>query len=101
MTMPTREPWPPRPIRHTGGLHYGWIIVGILVVVQVIGSAISQSAGVIVAPLRDPHGDAGGRALCSGRRVAGRAVWGPVPHAGRGPAIRGEYGLVGPGPAAL
>src|SRR3989442_3907611 len=56
MTMPTREPWPPRPIRHTGGLHYGWIIVGILVVVQVIGSAISQSAGVMVAPLRDPHG---------------------------------------------
>jgi hypothetical protein len=29
------------------------------VVVQVIGSAISQSAGVIVAPLRDPHGDFG------------------------------------------
>src|SRR5438445_5073034 len=56
MTMPTREPWPPRPIRHTGGLHYGWIIVGILVVVQVIGSAISQSAGVMVTPLRDPHG---------------------------------------------
>src|SRR3989442_12123495 len=56
MTMPTREPWPPRPIRHTGGLHYGWIIVGILVVVQVIGRAISQSAGGMVAPLRDPHG---------------------------------------------
>src|SRR2546427_12080026 len=59
MTMPTREPWPPRPIRHTGGLHYGWIIVGILVVVQVIGSAISQSAGVMVAPLRAPHGPFG------------------------------------------
>ena len=28
-------------------------------VVQVIGSAISQSAGVMVAPLRDPHGDFG------------------------------------------
>jgi hypothetical protein len=42
-----------------GCLHYGWIIVGILVVVQVIGSAISQSAGVMVAPLRDPHGDFG------------------------------------------
>jgi MFS family permease len=33
--------------------------VGILVVVQVIGSAISQSAGIMVAPLRDPHGDFG------------------------------------------
>jgi len=29
------------------------------VVVQVIGSAISQSAGIMVAPLRDPHGDFG------------------------------------------
>src|SRR4029450_7451045 len=38
---------------------YSWLIVGILVIVQVIGSAISQSAGVIVAPLRDPHGDFG------------------------------------------
>src|SRR3989475_6742282 len=56
MTMPTQGPWYPRRIRHAGGLHYGWIIVGILVVVQVIGSAISQSAGVMVAPLRDPHG---------------------------------------------
>ena len=28
-------------------------------VVQVIGSAISQSAGIMVAPLRDPHGDFG------------------------------------------
>jgi len=28
-------------------------------VVQVVGSAISQSAGVMVAPLRDPHGDFG------------------------------------------
>src|SRR5262249_40036955 len=56
MTMPTQGPWHPRPVRHSGGLHYGWIIVVILVVVQVIGSAISQSAGVMVAPLRDPHG---------------------------------------------
>src|SRR5262245_20533664 len=41
------------------GLHYDWVIVGILVIVQVIGSAISQSAGVIVTPLRDPHGGFG------------------------------------------
>ena len=39
--------------------HYSWVIVGILVVVQVIGSAISQSAGIMVAPLRDPHGGFG------------------------------------------
>jgi MFS family permease len=49
----------PKSVRPLGGLHYGWVIVGILVVVQVIGSAISQSAGVMVAPLRDPHGGFG------------------------------------------
>jgi MFS family permease len=56
MTTPTQGQRHPRPVRRSGGLHYSWIIVGILVVVQVIGSAISQSAGVMVAPLRDPHG---------------------------------------------
>src|SRR5712691_197542 len=41
MTRPAQGPWHPRPVRHAGGFHYGWIIVAILVVVQVIGSAIS------------------------------------------------------------
>src|SRR5918997_2671873 len=59
MTMPPPALPAPRPRRPAGGLHYSWIIVGILVVVQVIGSAISQSAGVMVTPLRDPHGDFG------------------------------------------
>src|SRR2546426_10106409 len=59
MTMPAPASQSPRPLRPSGDFHYGWIIVGILVVVQVIGSAISQSAGVMVAPLRDPHGDFG------------------------------------------
>src|SRR5438093_4960652 len=59
MTLPAQTPRNARPVRLPGGLHYSWVIVGILVVVQVIGSAISQSAGVMVAPLRDPHGDFG------------------------------------------
>ena len=59
MTLPAQAPRNPRPGRPPGGIHYGWVIVGILVVVQVIGSAISQSAGVMVAPLRDPHGPFG------------------------------------------
>ena len=59
MTLPASAPRHSRPDRLPGGLHYSWVIVGILVVVQVIGSAISQSAGVMVAPLRDPHGDFG------------------------------------------
>jgi hypothetical protein len=59
MTMPEPASQPAPPGKPPGGFHYGWVIVGILVIVQVIGSAISQSAGVIVAPLRDPHGDFG------------------------------------------
>src|SRR5205809_6512628 len=54
--LPISAQWHPQPARPPGGVHYGWIIVAILVVVQVIGSAISQSAGVMVAPLRDSHG---------------------------------------------
>src|SRR6266487_1676291 len=56
MTLPASASRHLKPGRLPGGLHYSWVIVGILVVVQVIGSAISQSAGVMVAPLRDPHG---------------------------------------------
>jgi MFS family permease len=59
MTIPVQAQRNPRPGRPAGGIHYSWVIVGILVVVQVIGSAISQSAGVMVAPLRDPHGPFG------------------------------------------
>jgi MFS family permease len=59
MTLPASAPRYSRPGRLPGGLHYSWVIVGILVVVQVIGSAISQSAGIMVAPLRDPYGDFG------------------------------------------
>src|SRR5262245_51067672 len=59
MTLPAQTPRYPQPGRPPGGFHYSWVIVGILVVVQVIGSAIGQSAGIIVTPLRDPHGDFG------------------------------------------
>jgi MFS family permease len=59
MTMPAQAQQTPRLGRGPGPIHYSWVIVGILVVVQVIGSAISQSAGVMVAPLRDPRGDFG------------------------------------------
>src|SRR5262245_42603722 len=43
----------------------------------------------------------GGRALCAGQRVVGRALWGAVPHAGRWRTVRGQYGPVGAGPPAL
>ena len=47
--------------------HRAWIILTILVVVQVIGQAISMSAGIMVPLLKDPAGDFGWNiALISG-----------------------------------
>ncbi|MCH9010320.1 MAG: MFS transporter [Chloroflexi bacterium] len=46
----TRLPW---------GLHYSWVIVGLLAMVQIIGSSIGMAAGVVVAPLSDPEGGFG------------------------------------------
>jgi len=42
-----------------GGMHYAWVIVSILAIVQVIDSSISMAAGVMVAPLSDSEGDFG------------------------------------------
>ena len=39
--------------------HRAWVILVILIVVQVIGQAISMSAGIMVVPLRDEDGDFG------------------------------------------
>ena len=41
------------------GLHYGWVIVGILALVQIIGSSIGMAAGVVVTPLTDAEGGFG------------------------------------------
>ena len=41
------------------GMHYGWVIVGLLVIVQILGSSIGMAAGVVVAPLSDPEGGFG------------------------------------------
>ena len=41
------------------GMHYAWVIVGVLCLVQIIGYSISMAAGVVVIPLRDPEGDFG------------------------------------------
>ena len=36
-----------------GGMHYAWVIVAILTLVQVVGGSIGMAAGVMVAPLQD------------------------------------------------
>jgi len=38
------------------GIHYSWVIVGVLAIVQVFGSSVFMIAGVMVPPLTDPEG---------------------------------------------
>ena len=40
-------------------VHYAWVVVGILCMVQVVGNSISMAAGVVVIPMRDPEGNFG------------------------------------------
>ena len=40
-------------------MHYAWVIVGILAMVQIIDSSISMAAGIMVDPLTDPDGNFG------------------------------------------
>lgn len=48
-----------RATRLLGGIHYAWVIVAILVLVQFVGSSISMSAGIIVPLLKDLQGSFG------------------------------------------
>lgn len=41
------------------GIHYAWVIVAVLAIVQVFGSSIFFIAGIMVTPLSDPSGDFG------------------------------------------
>ena len=38
------------------GIHYSWVIVGVLAIVQVFGSSVFMIAGVMVPPLTDSEG---------------------------------------------
>ncbi|MCI0802175.1 MAG: MFS transporter [Chloroflexi bacterium] len=38
------------------GIHYSWVIVGVLAIVQIFGSSVFMIAGVMVPPLTDPEG---------------------------------------------
>ena len=45
--------------RLPGGLHYSWVIVALLALVQILSASIGMAAGVVVAPLSDPEGGFG------------------------------------------
>ena len=47
---PARMPW---------GIHYSWVIVGVLAVVEIFGSSVFFIAGIMVSPLSDQNGDFG------------------------------------------
>ena len=44
------------PTKMPFGIHYSWVIVVVLAIVQVFGSSIFMIAGVMVPPLTDPDG---------------------------------------------
>ncbi len=44
------------PIRLPYGIHYSWVIVAVLAVVQIFGSSIFMVAGIMVPPLTDDEG---------------------------------------------
>ena len=46
-------------ISRTSGLHYAWVIVGVLALVQMVGLSINFAGGVLVHPLSDPEGQFG------------------------------------------
>ncbi|MDP6549578.1 MAG: MFS transporter [Dehalococcoidia bacterium] len=48
-----------RAVRLPGGVHYGWVIVAILSVVQIVSQSVGMAAGVMVPPLNDPDGGFG------------------------------------------
>ncbi|SVB16608.1 uncharacterized protein METZ01_LOCUS169462, partial [marine metagenome] len=41
------------------GIHYSWLVIGILATVQIFASSISMAAGIMVPPLNDANGDFG------------------------------------------
>ena len=51
-------------------IHRAWTILAILIVVQVIGQAISMSAGIMVAPLNDEEGGFGWSIAIIGGAIA-------------------------------
>ena len=54
-----KRKWTLSPSRLPRGMHFAWVIVSILAIVQIIGSSIGMAAGILIAPLYDPDGEFG------------------------------------------
>ena len=59
MAVTSKDNFEGSPAILPGRLHYAWVIVAILAVVQIIGASIGKAAGVVVIPLADQEGDFG------------------------------------------
>ncbi len=57
MALTNRSPFHLTPSRLPWGIHYSWVIVAVLAVVQIFGSSIFFVAGIMVTPLSDETGD--------------------------------------------
>jgi MFS family permease len=60
------------------GLHYSWIVIGILATVQIFASSISMAAGIMVPPLNDPNGEFGWSLGTIGAVIASYYLFGAI-----------------------
>ena len=66
------------PIGLPFGIHYGWLVIGILATVQIFASSISMAAGIMVPPLNDANGDFGWSLGTIGAVIASYYLFGAI-----------------------
>ena len=60
------------------GIHYSWLIIGILATVQIFASSISMAAGIMVPPLNDANGEFGWGMGTIGAAIASYYLFGAI-----------------------
>ena len=60
------------------GIHYSWVVIGILATVQIFASSISMAAGIMVPPLNDAEGDFGWGLGIIGIAIASYYMFGAI-----------------------
>ena len=66
------------PVRLPFGIHYSWVVIGILATVQIFASSISMAAGIMVPPLSDADGDFGWSLGTIGAVIASYYLFGAI-----------------------
>ena len=65
-------------VRLPFGIHYSWLIIGILATVQIFASSISMAAGIMVPPLNDANGEFGWGMGIIGAAIASYYMFGAI-----------------------